>query len=231
MLTQRQRDLLMYVDGRIRENGVPPSFDEMAAALDLKSKGNVHRLLCALEERGFVRRMEKRARAIEVLRLPDNVSDARRPAMSRRQANVPVARCGTKVRPSIQADGSVLVPLVGRLSVATSIEALQNRIADIPVPGSMIGRGDHYALEVVGDSMINAGILDGDTVIICESDTANTGDIVVALIDAAEVTMKRFRRRGEFVALEAANPAYETRLYYPDRVRVQGKLVGLVRRY
>lgn len=240
MLTQKQYDLLMYVNDRVRESGVAPSFTEMAAAMDLKTKSGIHRLLTALEERGFIRRMAKRSRAIEVVQLPRNVEESLRPATSREQMPRATARCGTAVsRPSrplsqgsaLQADGSVLVPVVGRIAAGTPIESLQNRIADVPVPGSMIGRGDHYALEIAGDSMISAGILDGDTVIICETDTCNTGEIVVVLIDGAEATLRRLRRRGEHFALEAANPAYETRIYLASRIRVQGKLVGLVRRY
>ena len=246
MLTRKQYELLMFIHERIRETGVPPSFDEMKDALDLKSKSGIHRLITALEERGFLRRMEKRARALEIMKLPENVADTLRPATTRSQAQRPMARHGrgdvrapTDARMAggprrASADGgeaAVNVPLGGRIAAGTPIEALQNRIADVPVPGSMIGRGDHYALEVTADSMINAGILDGDTVIIQEADTANTGEIVVALVDAQEATLKRLRRRGDSIALEAANPAYETRIYGPDRVRVQGKLVGLIRRY
>jgi repressor LexA len=244
MLTRKQYELLMFIHERIRETGVPPSFDEMKEALDLKSKSGIHRLITALEERGFLRRMEKRARALEVLRLPDNMAETLRPATTRSQAQRSVAggRHGREVRmadprsPSPRrgygdGESAVNVPLVGRIAAGTPIEALQNKVSDVPVPGGMIGRGNHYALEVTGDSMINAGILDGDTVIIQESDTANTGEIVVALVDEQEATLKRLRRRGDSIALEAANPAYETRLYGADRVRVQGKLVGLIRRY
>ena len=241
MLTRKQYELLMFIHERIRESGIPPSFDEMKEALDLKSKSGIHRLITALEERGFLRRMEKRARALEVLKLPDNMAETLRPATTRSQAQrAPAIRHG---RGSVDARGAaprrgygdgesaVNVPLVGRIAAGTPIAALQNRISDVPVPGGMIGRGNHYALEVTGDSMINAGILDGDTVIIQESDTASTGEIVVALVDNEEATLKRLRRRGDSIALEAANPAYETRLYGADRVKVQGKLVGLIRRY
>ena len=244
MLTRKQYELLLFIHERIRESGVPPSFDEMKEALDLKSKSGIHRLITALEERGFLRRMEKRARALEVIRLPDNMAETARPATTRSQAQriAPASRHG-RVEPRSDprnaaprramgdSENAVNVPLVGRIAAGTPIEALQNRIADVPVPSGMIGRGDHYALEVTGDSMINAGILDGDTVIIQESDTANTGEIVVALVDDNEATLKRLRRRGDSIALEAANPAYETRLYGADRVKVQGKLVGLIRRY
>jgi repressor LexA len=248
MLTRKQYELLMFIHERVRESGIPPSFDEMKDALDLKSKSGIHRLITALEERGFLRRMEKRARALEIVKLPDNVSETLRPATTRSQAqrlspaagrhgrsesrSVADARvAGSPRRAMSDGEGSVNVPLVGRIAAGTPIEALQNKISDVPVPGALVGRGDHYALEVTGDSMINAGILDGDTVIIQESDTANTGEIVVALVDEHEATLKRLRRRGDSIALEAANPAYETRLYGADRVRIQGKLVGLIRRY
>jgi repressor LexA len=241
MLTRKQYELLMFIHERIRETGIPPSFDEMKEALDLKSKSGIHRLITALEERGFLRRMEKRARALEVLKLPDNMAETLRPATTRSQAlRAPAIRHGRSGGDSRSpaprrgygdGENAVAVPLVGRIAAGTPIEALQNKMADVPVPGGMIGRGNHYALEVTGDSMINAGILDGDTVIICESDTASTGEIVVALVDNEEATLKRLRRRGDSIALEAANPAYETRLYGADRVKVQGKLVGLIRRY
>jgi repressor LexA len=246
MLTRKQYELLMFIHERVRETGIPPSFDEMKEALDLKSKSGIHRLITALEERGFLRRMEKRARALEVLKLPDNMAETLRPATTRSQAQRSAAglrhgrsdiRLADSRSPAPrrshggESEGAINVPLVGRIAAGTPIEALQNKTADVPVPGGMIGRGSHYALEVTGDSMINAGILDGDTVIIQESDTANTGEIVVALVDNEEATLKRLRRRGDSIALEAANPAYETRLYGADRVKVQGKLVGLIRRY
>jgi repressor LexA len=243
MLTKKQYELLMFIHERVRETGIPPSFDEMKDALDLKSKSGIHRLITALEERGFLRRMEKRARALEIVKLPENMAETLRPAQTRSQAQrmspghrtrgtaADARGAGSPRRPMGEAEGAINVPLVGRIAAGTPIEALQNKLADVPVPSGMIGRGDHYALEVTGDSMINAGILDGDTVIIQESDTANTGEIVVALVDNNEATLKRLRRRGDSIALEAANPAYETRLYGADRVKVQGKLVGLIRRY
>jgi repressor LexA len=187
--------------------------------------------------------MEKRARALEVLKLPDNMAETLRPATTRSQAQRTATRHGrAEIRIDSRmaqprrgysdgAESAVNVPLVGRIAAGTPIEALQNKMSDVPVPGGMIGKGSHYALEVTGDSMINAGILDGDTVIIQESDSANTGEIIVALVDNEEATLKRLRRRGDSIALEAANPAYETRLYGADRVKVQGKLVGLIRRY
>jgi repressor LexA len=248
MLTRKQYELLMFIHERVRETGVPPSFDEMKDALDLKSKSGIHRLIMALEERGYLRRMEKRARALEIVRLPENVSDTLRPATTRSQAQRaghPPSRHGRaearitadtrgagSPRRAADGEGAMQVPMVGRIAAGTPIEALQNKVGEVPVPLGMIGRGgNHYALEVTGDSMINAGILDGDTVIIQEADSANTGEIVVALVDNQEATLKRLRRRGDSIALEAANPAYETRLYGSDRVRVQGKLVGLIRRY
>ena len=248
MLTRKQYELLMFIHERVRESGIPPSFDEMKEALDLKSKSGIHRLITALEERGFLRRMEKRARALEVLKLPDNMAETIRPATTRSQAQRSTSsRMGGHGRTDIRmadarspaprrsygegGEGTVNVPLVGRIAAGTPIEALQTKMSDIPVPGGMLGRGSHYALEVTGDSMVNAGILDGDTVIIQEADTANTGEIIVALVDNEEATLKRLRRRGDSIALEAANPAYETRLFGADRVKVQGKLVGLMRRY
>jgi repressor LexA len=244
MLTRKQYELLMFIHERVRETGIPPSFDEMKDALDLKSKSGIHRLITALEERGFLRRMEKRARALEVLKLPENMAETLRPATTRSQVQRAGGRHGrSEIRMADarspaprrgygdSGEGAVNVPLVGRIAAGTPIEALQNKVSDIPVPSGMIGRGSHYALEVTGDSMINAGILDGDTVIIQEADSANTGEIIVALVDNEEATLKRLRRRGDSIALEAANPAYETRLYGADRVKVQGKLVGLIRRY
>jgi repressor LexA len=249
MLTRKQYELLMFIHERVRESGIPPSFDEMKDALDLKSKSGIHRLITALEERGYLRRMEKRARALEIIKLPDNVSEAMRPATSRSQAqrlsHPPGARpargenrvaadtrsAGSPRRAGGDGEAAVQVPVLGRIAAGTPIEAIQNKVSEIPVPSGMLARGDHYALEVTGDSMINAGILDGDTVIIEETPSANTGEIVVALVDNEEATLKRLRRRGDSIALEAANPAYETRLYGADRVKIQGKLVGLIRRY
>ncbi|MDE3115670.1 MAG: transcriptional repressor LexA [Pseudomonadota bacterium] len=249
MLTRKQYELLMFIHERVRESGIPPSFDEMKDALDLKSKSGIHRLITALEERGYLRRMEKRARALEIIKLPENVADQMRPATSRSQAQrlshppgtrpaargsevrIPANTRSSTPRRGSESENVVPVPVLGRIAAGTPIEALQHKVAEVPVPGAMLTRGEHYALEVTGDSMINAGILDGDTVIIQKADTANTGDIVVALVDEQEATLKRLRRRGDSIALEAANPAYETRLYGSDRVRVQGKLVGLIRHY
>ena len=257
MLTKKQYELLMFIHQRVRETGVPPSFDEMKDALDLRSKSGIHRLITALEERGYIRRLEKRARALEILRLPENASEGVRPAATRNQA-IRLARPDAggrggqrdvrehRMEPRIPADtrqaaslprrtghdgDAIPIPILGRIAAGTPIEALQNRGNEVPVPTMFLGGGEHYALEVTGDSMINAGILDGDTVIIRRADSANTGDIVVALVDESEATLKRLRRRGDSIALEAANPAYETRLYGADRVRIQGTLVGLLRRY
>ena len=248
MLTRKQYELLMFIHERIRETGVPPSFDEMKDALDLKSKSGIHRLITALVERGFIHRLEHRARALEVIKLPDNSALSPRfrnggfsptlvegtgstlraaPKPSAAQPSAP-----SNVQAAMQAAAAnISIPLVGRIAAGTPIEALSGRGEEIAVPPDMLGAGEHYALQVTGDSMINAGILDGDTVVIRKSDTATNGDIVVALVDEAEATLKRFRRKGETVALEAANPAYETRIYGPDRVKVQGCLVGLLRHY
>ena len=220
MLTKKQYELLMFIHERVRETGVPPSFDEMKEALDLRSKSGIHRLITALEERGFIRRLEKRARALEIVKLPDNSSDGVRPAATRTQAQRlvhgqpaprgvrsegPTNRIPANPRQAVivprresAPDGNAIsVPLIGRIAAGTPIEALQNATAEIPIPASMLSGGEHYALEVTGDSMIQAGILDGDTVIIKKADSANTGDIVVALVDEAEATLKRLRRRGE----------------------------------
>jgi repressor LexA len=251
MLTKKQYELLMFIHERVRESGVPPSFDEMKDALDLRSKSGIHRLITALEERGYIKRLEKRARALEIIRLPENMAEGVRPAATRNQAQrmahgeSATARGGrgasraaadTRVpsaylRRTGGSDEQISIPLLGRIAAGTPIEALQHKQGDVPLPGGLIGTGEHYALEVTGDSMINAGILDGDTIIIQRVDTAQTGEIVVALVDENEATLKRLRRRGDSIALEAANPAYETRLYGADRVRIQGRLVGLVRRY
>jgi repressor LexA len=229
-LTQRQYDLLVFAHERVRETGIPPSFDEMKEALDLKSKSGIHRLITALEERGYIRRMEKRARAIEVLKLPDNLASSQAPARSRSQ--MMRRHPETTSRAPIADHHALSVPLVGRIaSVGTPIEALQNKIADVVVPDGMIGLGAHYALEVAGDAMINAGILDGDIVVVRETDKASSGEIVVVLVDQGTVYLRRLRNRGDAVALEAYNIAYETRLYGTGRVAIQGRIVGLVRRY
>lgn len=220
MLTAKQKELLLYIHERIKETGVSPSFDEMKEALDLASKSGIHRLITALEERGFLRRLPHRARALEVLKLPDSAAPAAPP------------KGRGAFRPSLVAEGrSDGVPILGQIAAGVPIEALQHEIGRVSAPEDLLSGGDHFALEVKGDSMIQAGILDGDVVIIRRSESADSGDIVVALIDGEEATLKRLRRRGNSIALEAANPAYETRIFGPDRVRIQGKLVAMIRRY
>ena len=235
MLTRKQYELLRFINERLKEAGVPPSFDEMKDALDLRSKSGIHRLITALEERGFIRRLANRARAIEVIKLPEtsaNPGGARRgftPSVI--EGNLGQVRANTPAGPDEDASFPVSVPVMGRIAAGTPIEALQTRSHTISVPPDMLGSGEHYALEVRGDSMMEAGILDGDTVLIQRNETADTGDIVVALIDEEEATLKRFRRRGASIALEPANAAYEVRILPPNRVRIQGKLIGLVRKY
>ncbi|RJF87425.1 transcriptional repressor LexA [Oleomonas cavernae] len=233
MLTKKQYELLVFIDARLREKGVSPSFDEMKDALNLKSKSGIHRLITALEERGFIRRLAHRARALEVTRLPDPIKGTRGPRIATSEGKV-ITGTFTTPLPAARTDESltaVSLPLHGRIAAGTPIEALADNSRSIAVPATMLGKGEHYALEVQGDSMIDAGIHDGDIAIIRRADTAENGTIVVALIDDAEATLKRLRRKGNAVALEAANPAYETRIFGPDRVKVQGKLVGLFRRY
>ncbi len=230
MLTRKQYELLRFISERLKESGVPPSFDEMKDALDLRSKSGIHRLITALEERGFIRRLPNRARAIEVIKLPELAGAASRRGFT---PSVIEGNLG-KVRPGAAADEGdrpVAVPVMGRIAAGTPIEALQTRSHTISVPPDMLGTGEHYALEVRGDSMVDAGILDGDTVLIQRNETADTGDIVVALIDEEEATLKRFRRRGASIALEPANTAYEVRILPPNRVKIQGKLIGLYRKY
>ena len=236
MLTQKQMELLTFVNGRLKETGVPPSFDEMKDALDLRSKSGIHRLIKALEERGFIKRLPNRARAIEILRLPEAMKPSpapRAPAAGKFSPSVIQGNLGRVRSTSASANSNepVLVPVMGRIAAGTPIEAIQTHTHTIGIPPDMLSPGEHFALEVRGDSMVDAGIFDGDTVLIRKSDTADTGDIVVALVDDEEATLKRLRRKGASIALEAANPAYETRIFGPDRVRIQGKLGGLMRRY
>jgi repressor LexA len=234
MLTRKQLELLLFINERLKEEGVPPSFEEMKMALDLQSKSGVHRLIVALEERGFLKRMPNRARALEVIKLPESHTPSLASKKSGFTPNVIEGSLG-KVKPMPAAnDGSpraTAVPMMGRIAAGVPISAIQDHTANIMVPPEMLGGGEHFALEVKGDSMIDAGIFDGDTVVIRKGDTAINGDIVVALVDDEEATLKRLRRKGVSIALEAANPAYETRIFGPDRVRVQGKLVGLLRKY
>ncbi|CAI8229488.1 MAG: LexA repressor [Alphaproteobacteria bacterium] len=224
MLTKKQYELLLFINERLKETGVSPSFDEMKEALNLKSKSGIHRLITALEERGFIKRLAHRARALEVVKLPDTMASSMS-APSRQvssDGNAPQAA---------NDDNAVTVSVMGRIAAGTPIEALQEEVNQISVPIEMMRSGDHYALEVHGDSMIDAGIFDGDTAIIQSGATADNGEIVVALVEGHEATLKRLRRKGEMIALEAANPAYETRIFRSDQVRVQGRLVGLMRKY
>ncbi|TAL79330.1 MAG: transcriptional repressor LexA [Beijerinckiaceae bacterium] len=236
MLTRKQSELLRFIHERLKETGVPPSFDEMKDALDLRSKSGIHRLILALEERGFIRRLPNRARALEVLRMPDS-STPPSPGRGRKfSPSVIEGNLGRVRALATQAEDEderalVAIPVMGRIAAGTPITALQNRSNTISLPPDMLPTGEHYALEVRGDSMIEAGILDSDLVVIRKQDTAETGDIIVALIDDEEATLKRLRRKGGSIALEAANPAYETRIFGPDRVRIQGKLVSLIRKY
>ncbi|HUN51625.1 MAG TPA: transcriptional repressor LexA [Candidatus Sulfotelmatobacter sp.] len=229
MLTRKQHELLMYIHRHLEASGVSPSFDEMKDALNLKSKSGIHRLITGLEERGFIRRLPHRARALEVVKLPD----ATVPPPPRRGGFAPSVIEGRFPTggATAAAGDTVGLPLYGRIAAGTPIEALRDQSNQIEVPPALLAGGEHYALEVAGDSMIEAGILDGDIVILQRCDTAENGTIVVALVDEQEATLKRLRRKGNSVALEAANPAYETRIFGPDRVRVQGKLVGLLRKY
>ena len=231
MLTRKQHQLLMFIHERLQEAGVPPSFDEMKDALELKSKSGIHRLITALEERGFIRRLPNRARALEILKLPETTAAASTSA-SNVSALPPSAAAAAPAAPANDDNpGFSTVPVMGRIAAGTPISAIQDNTHMVTVSPEMLGRGEHYALEVNGDSMIEAGILDGDTVLIQKTNVATPGDIVVALIDDEEATLKTFRRQGQEILLEAANPAYETRAFGPDRVDVQGKLVGLIRSY
>ncbi|MCC6204868.1 MAG: transcriptional repressor LexA [Hyphomicrobiales bacterium] len=237
MLTRKQLELLMFIHERLKAAGVPPSFDEMKDALDLASKSGIHRLITALEERGFIRRLPNRARALEVIKLPETMMPSLN-AARKFSPSVIEGSLGRKPelakRPAAGNDDestAVSIPVMGRIAAGVPIDAIQHKTHSIAVPPEMLTGGEHYALEVRGDSMIEAGILDGDTVIIRHATNANPGEIVVALVDDMEATLKRFRRKGASIALEAANPAYETKIFGPHRVKVQGKLVGLIRKY
>jgi repressor LexA len=236
MLTRKQHELLLFIHRHLSDQGVSPSFDEMKDALKLKSKSGIHRLITGLEERGFIRRLPHRARALEVTRLPEDLERAPASAAgngSRFAPNVIQGDFGGALAgasPLPESDAMQL-PLYGRIAAGTPIEALRDHDAFVDVPVSILGKGEHYALEVDGDSMIDAGIFDGDTVIIERSDTADNGSIVVALIDREEATLKRIRRKGGAIALEPANKTYETRIFPPERVKIQGRLVGLIRKY
>jgi repressor LexA len=238
MLTRKQYELLMYIEAALRDGGVSPSFDEMKEALGLKSKSGIHRLITGLEERGFIRRLPHRARALEVLKLPENAQPLPSVVRSAPETEKPFTPSviqgdfgisGANV--DAEVTDSVQLPLYGRIAAGTPIEALRDPGSFIDVPAAMIAGGEHYALEVDGESMIEAGILDGDTVIIKRTETAENGTIVVALVDDGEVTLKRLRRRGDSIALEPANKEFETRIFGPDQVKVQGVLKALYRNY
>ena len=237
MLTRKQHQLLTYIDNHLNSAGVPPSYDEMKDALGLKSKSGIHRLITGLEERGFIRRLPHKARALEVLKKPQNMIDdppARggfEPRIVDGNFGVPAPAPASKSAQSAPAGEMVGLPFYGKIAAGTPIEAPRDSSRTFEVPPGMLGRGDHYALEIEGDSMIDAGILDGDTVLIQRTDTADNGEIVVALVEGHEATLKRLRRKGASIALEPANAAHETRIFGPDQVRVQGRLVGLVRKY
>jgi repressor LexA len=226
MLTRKQLELLEFINKRVQRDGVSPSFDEMKDALDLRSKSGIHRLITALEERGFIRRLAHRARAIEIVKMPEGGGQGFVPkVIEGDRSDLPAGAMAL-------GGGAVDLPLMGRIAAGVPIEAISEKSNDVSVPASMLGsKGHHYALEVKGDSMIEAGINDGDVVVIRETATAENGDIVVALVEGHEATLKRFRRKGATIALEAANPAYETRLFRDDQVKVQGRLVGLIRTY
>ena len=229
MLTRKQQELLLYINRRLGEDGVSPSFDEMKNAVGLKSKSGIHRLITALEERGFIRRLPYRARALEVLKLP--------PGNDETIASLSVIEGSGKSKVhdfyanERHLDGAVNLPLHGKIAAGTPIEALSDPTSSVDVPGSMIGNLDCYALEIEGDSMVDAGILDGDVAVIERCDMAENGTVVVALVDDSEATLKRLRRKGDSIALEPANRLYETRIFGPDRVRIQGRLIGLIRTY
>ncbi len=234
MLTTKQKELLVFIDARLRETGVPPSFEEMKEALALQSKSGVHRLIMALEERGFIRRLPHRARAIEVIKVPDAMTDG----TQRRSTFSPSVIEGSGRRPpqlspppAAYAQSGATVPLMGRIAAGVPISAIQDHTQDIGVPPDLIAGGEHFALEVKGNSMIDAGINEGDIIIVRRCDTADNGDIVVALVEKEEATLKRLRKKGASIALEAANPNYETRIFGPDQVDIQGRLVGLIRKF
>lgn len=237
MLTKKQHQLLVFVHEHLAQHGVSPSFDEMKEALDLKSKSGIHRLITALEERGFIRRLAHRARAIEILRLPEDIekqapsSGGFTPSVieGRFSGVAPAERAGASTE--TDDEQSLQLPLYGRIAAGTPIEALRDYSSYVEVPSAILGQGEHYALEVDGDSMVEAGILDGDTVIIERTDAAENGTIVVALVDNEEATLKRLRRKSGAVALEPANKNYEIRIFPPERIKIQGRLVGLLRRY
>jgi len=219
MLTRKQHELLLYIHKHLGETGVSPSFEEMKEALDLKSKSGVHRLISALEERGFIRRLANRARALEVVKMPDGARGA-----------VPANDTGAAAPLPAAANDVIDLPLHGRIAAGTPIEALQGQDS-LPVPAALLGPGEHYALEVAGDSMVDVGILDGDYALVRKTDTARDGEIVVALINNEEATLKTFRREGQMIRLDPANRQYDPQRYQPGQVQIQGRLAGLLRRY
>lgn len=237
MLTKKQLDLLEFIHTRLQKDGVPPSFDEMKDALDLRSKSGIHRLITALEERGFIRRLAHRARAIEIVKLPESMGGVPSAPTAGFNPQVidgphPSPSQPANVTPEEVKNFARELPVMGKIAAGVPIEAISHVDHHITVPGQMLSVGqNHYALEVKGDSMIDAGINNGDVVIISETTTAVNGDIVVALVEDQEATLKKFHHNGSSIALEAANPAYETRVYPEDKVKVQGKLVGLIRTY
>lgn len=239
MLTRKQLELLDFINKRVTRDGVPPSFDEMKDALSLRSKSGIHRLITALEERGFIRRLAHRARAIEIIKLPEAMGGTPTIEVSGAPSGgfTPQVIQGDKIDPPrdampVMMGHAVELPVMGRIAAGTPIEAISEVSHNVSVPGGMVAsQGHHYALEVKGDSMIDAGINDGDVVVIRETSAADNGDIVVALVEGHEATLKRYRRKGDMIALEAANPAYETRMLPENKVKVQGRLVGLIRTY
>lgn len=230
MLTKKQLDLLNFIHTRVQRDGVPPSFDEMKEALDLRSKSGIHRLITALEERGFIRRLAHRARALEIVKLPESMGGASTTGFKPRVIDGDKPDSTPVTALHVEA-ASIEVPLMGRIAAGEPILAIQDGSQNVAVPKSMLTNGQHFALEVKGDSMIDAGINDGDIVIVRETSTADDGDIVVALVKDEEATLKTLRRKGTSIALEAANPAYETRVFPENQVKVQGKLAGLIRTY
>ncbi len=236
MLTSKQHELLKFINDRILTTGVSPSFDEMKEALNLRSKSGIHRLITALEERGFLKRLPNRARALEVMRLPDDAASAKKPAPKFAPSVVAGnfaarGRGVQKVRPSLAGSTTNDLPILGRIAAGTPIEAIQHEVDRVAAPEALLRTGEHFVLEVQGESMIDAGIHDGDYAIIQRTDDATNGEIVGALVDQEEATLKRLRKKGASIALEAANPAFETRIYGADRVAIQGRLVGLMRKY
>lgn len=239
MLTKKQYDLLMLIHERIRRDGIPPSFEEMKAALGLKSKSGVHRLMTALEERGFIRRLAHRARAVEITRFPENFATEKAPIQRNFRPSVVQGGRGVSVREGrncspdghpVETEETITIPLIGRIAAGTPIEAIENGAARMSIPSVMLSKsGEHFALRVKGDSMVDAGILEGDVVVVRKQPDAENGDIVVALIEDHEATLKKLRRKDDAIALEAANPAYETRVYRDDQIRIQGRMVGLIR--